>query len=395
MTTYRYIARDEQGKEITGSLDASSLDQARLALRDRGLQVREVAAIEAEPDVPTPKPLTAADSAELANEIARVSSTNVPLAPGLRAAADESDNRRVRSALLWMATKVEQGQSLEEVIRQAGDALPSYVAGLMLAALRSSSLSDALLALVEHQRVMRSLRRSLVGSLAYPLVILVLAILIVSYIVMHITGFTENMARGFGMELPYATRMLISIRHTGIWILLAVVITIAVMISIYRVIGGRAAWQRLLSSLPLVGAFVHWSGLTDWTGLMHMLLSNGVTLPESLRLAGDGSRNANVARISRQLADDVARGRSMADILSTTSQFPMSLVPLIRWGEQKGTVAESMRIGQQALERRLLIRAQLVQSVIPPTVFILLGCVISFVVAASFMPLISLISVLS
>ena len=395
MTTYRYIARDQQGQDCAGSIDATDAEQARLMLRDRGLDVREVTPTEIASAVPPTGALSASESTELVESVARLSNSNVPLAPGLRAAADESDNRRVRNALLWMATQVEQGQSLEEVVRKAGDLLPPYVAGLMLAALRSGTLGDALLALVEHQRVMRSLTRDIASSLAYPLTVLALSCVVVSYIVIHLTRFIAEFSSGFGLELPAATRLLLALGHAAVWILPGVLGSVAILALTYRAIGGRAAWQRLFTSLPLVGVFVHWAGIADWAGLMHVLLSNGLTLPESLRLAGAGMRNANVGRISERLADGVAHGRCMSELLSTTGQFPASIVPLIQWGEQGNAVAESMRIGRQAMERRVLIRAQLLQAVISPLLFIFLGCVILFVVAASFAPLIHLIRMLS
>ena len=83
-----------------------------------------------------------------------------------------------------------------------------------------------------------------------------------------------------------------------------------VLAVMFRVIGGRARWQRLMSTLPLFGALWQSTGVAEWSGLLSVLLKHEIPLPDALRLAGHGIRNAHIGHVSLRLADGVARGRT-------------------------------------------------------------------------------------
>ena len=116
------------------------------------------------PGTPFAKPpvsLSASDANELASHVAQVSAAKVPLAAGLRAAAEETASRRVSLALRWIADQVDQGRSLEDTLTHCGKLLPTYISGLILAAARTGTLGEALFELVEQQQSMRSVRHNI------------------------------------------------------------------------------------------------------------------------------------------------------------------------------------------------------------------------------------------
>ncbi len=71
------------------------------------------------------------------------------------------------------------------------------------------------------------------------------------------------------------------------------------------------------------------------------------------------------------------------------------MVPLLRVGEKSGALSDAFAAARVMFEKRVRTRAVLVQSLIPPVLFILIGCVASFVLYAQFAPLFSLINSLS
>ena len=82
-------------------------------------------------------------------------------------------------------------------------------------------------------------------------------------------------------------------------------------------------------------------------------------------------------------------------MMYTTHQMPASIIPLIEWGEKSGELPDSFRVGQEMFEKRARLRAMMLQSVIPPLLFVTAGSVILFIIVASFTPLIDLVSCLS
>jgi type II secretory pathway component PulF len=75
--------------------------------------------------------------------------------------------------------------------------------------------------------------------------------------------------------------------------------------------------------------------------------------------------------------------------------LPATLVPLVQWGEQAESLRDACELGQEMFEERARARAGMIQAVLPPLLFICVGCMVIFIVVGLFLPLINLISKLS
>lgn len=396
MAIYRYTAIDKHGQQETGSVEASSIEQAQSLLRERGLNVVDISEPERASSSPVAsETLSIGEATELAQYIAQLGASNIPLAAGLRAAAKESQNDCVGNALLWIAARIDQGQSLEAILTDSGTLLPKHVTGLLLAALRTGTFGSALLELIEHQQAMRALRRDFMRGYGYPLIVAAFASLIILFIVEYVTGSMEQMFMDFELQLPMMTRLLFWWRETGVLLLAAVIGCLAILAALYRLRVGKARWRWLVMSIPFCGPMFLWAGAADWAGLLSLLLKYEVPLPEALRLAGHGVHDAGMRQLSMRLADGVSRGRSLSQLITTFGRLPASLIPFVHWGENTGMLPDSLVLGQDMLQQWVRVRAQLLQSIVPPIMFIVVGSVLLFVVTSLFMPLINLVSCLS
>ncbi|MHB0956960.1 MAG: type II secretion system F family protein [Pirellulaceae bacterium] len=434
MTMYRYVAKTLSGEETAGVIHAASADEALDALLDRGFSDVQVTRMHADrqhtdrehadrehadreyedleyddqtPGAPgdpvvvatsveqSPFALSGKEANQLAQQVAQVSMAKVPLAAGLRAAAEETDNRRVSRALRWIADQVDQGRSLEDTLTHSGRFLPAHVSGLILAAARTGTLGEALMDLVEQQQSVRSLRREILSGLVYPLVVVGLAVVVLLYVIYFVMGPIGQMFDEFGLKLPAATQLVFWWRDTGWWILALALLGFLALLVLVRLLAGRARWQRLTSTMPLFGGLWQATAIAEWAGLLNVLLKHRMPLPEALRLAGHGMRNAHIGQISLRLADGVARGRSLSQMMFSYRSLPSSLIPLLEWGEKTGTLSESFGVGREMFAKRAGTRAALVQFLIPPILFIWIGSTVLFVVAATFLPLVDLVSKLS
>jgi len=389
MATYRYRATDATGKETAGQIEAPSADEARAALQRRGLVVMEVRATGDEAPSAGAR-LSREEADQLAEHLAQASAGHLPLGPGLHAAAAESELPRVAAALRWMAAEIERGRTLDAILADSDTPLPEHLRGLIRAALQSRDLPAVLAELVEHQRTARALRRGIAARLAYPLLVVCLAAVLLLAMVTFLSGSYWDMYEELRFELPLVTQMFYWWSGAG-WVLVAVAVVFAGIAAI-RLRRRGGSWFALTAAFPLVGPLWYWSALAEWCGLVRLLIEHRIPLPEALRLAADGVADDRLARFSRRLADGAAEGQSVWEMFSAMAEAPRSLVPLVRWGEQHGTLAEAFGTSRQILEARVRVRSALLQSILPPLLFIVIGCGIVFVVGALFAPLIEILS---
>ena len=398
MPTFRYRAQGEQGQPVEGNLAARDADDARQQLLDQGWEPLQIETLDADSEA-APERLTRREAEDVMAQLAELSSARLPLASGLRAAASESTNRRIAGALRCIARDVDQGKSIEDVLRDRRRMLPDYVSGLVQAATRTGRLGVALDELVEHQRLVRDVTWSVIGALAYPLVVLTLTLSLVSLMPLFIVPQFKRMFEEFELELPFATQWLIQISDMTIWCVRGggawiVLIGLAVVVVLYVGIPGvvRAAHgRRILATVPLFGVLWIWSSAARFARLLAVLVDNGITLPDALRLTGNGVGDANIREVCEYLREGVQQGHALSELMIDTPRLPASLVPLVRWGEKTGDLAEALRSGSEMLMERIRMRAVLLRSVSPPVVFVLVFLAVGFMVISLFMPLIALI----
>ena len=126
-------------------------------------------------------PLSDREGEVLLATVAGLALAQMPLAAGLRAASRESRGR-LSQALRAIADQVARGQTIEQICGEEGSALPSHLRGLVSAAARTGQLGTALEEVVGHQRAARLLRSRLFGSLAYPVLVLMLNGVVVAFL---------------------------------------------------------------------------------------------------------------------------------------------------------------------------------------------------------------------
>ncbi len=342
-----------------------------------------------------PSRMTTRQADELTAAVAAVTSDGLPLADGLRAAAIEASNGSVARELRRIADEVQRGRSLDDVFGDGQSHLPGYVAGLIRASLRTGDLGKVLIELVDHQQSVRDMWRTIRSALAYPALLLVLAIVIGVWIQWFLVGPMIEMFQDFQLTLPSITRFLAWVHEDGLRLCAGFLSAILVVATLFRVFGGAARWRRFVGAIPIVGALWHWSGVAELSRVLAVLMDQGIPLPEALRLAADGTRDADMSQLSRQLAGDVEQGRMLSELIASSSRLPPTLVPIVEWGEQSGELAEAFRRAGEMFEGRVAMRAELVQSIGPPLLFIFVAAVALTAIFGLYMPLIGMIQGLS
>ena len=396
MTTFRYTTRDRDGQERSRNIDAETLGEARRILQDQGTSIIQLSESQSETGSLTREArLTADDVQEWTEQVAQLSSASIPLAAGFRAAAAESINPRIAAAMRAIADEMDKGKSLEVALQEASRSLPSHVAGLVTAAARTGVLGSALTDLVEHQRLARATKRRMWDGFAYPIAVGIMAAILILVLLFWSSNSFERLFQEFEIQLPLMTRLLFWWRDYGVWVVGIAAVALLVGAFAYRKLRGEASWLRLVNTFPLLGPLGHWLGLSEWSRLLAVLLKHRVPLPEALRLAADGIRRRNLQEFSLALAEGADRGQILSDLLARSPDYPRAMIPIVRWGEKNGLLAQAFELGSQMFEQRVENRSVVLQSALPPLMFVAIGCCVLLVVGGLFFPLGVLIRALS
>ena len=109
-----------------------------------------------------------------------------------------------------------------------------------------------------------------------------------------------------------------------------------------------------------------------FTKRLAMMLQSGMPIVTSLEMLGDESHAKGAGRIAMSLADDVARGMSLANALSkfktVVGEFSISIVKV---GESSGTLPENLEYIATELKKKYDLQKQVVGALIYPCVIVM------------------------
>lgn len=334
------------------------------------------------------------DAAQVTAQVAALTQADLPLVPGLRAAAQEASSRRLATALTRVADGLEKGKSLDEALAGSGRTLRGHWSTVLSASQRSGHLREALLDLVEHDQALREAVRTAYSSIFYPAALLGLGMACFAFLHYFVIIDFVAMLQEFELNLPRSTSILVQLTDAGVW-LYVIPLCIVAGLMLSRLVLPRARWQRFVATVPIFGPMLHWCGVAQGTRAIAHLITQQIPLPEALRLGSQGLHDANVAEVWRLLAEEVERGTSLSAALLATHRVPASLAPLAYWGEQTHQLPAALLTASEMLEGRVRLRARLIRTVFPPVVFLVIAGAALFTVVALIAPLFGLIFNLS
>lgn len=321
---------------------------------------------------------------------AHITSLDMPLAAGLRAAAQEADSATVARALCDVAARLDQGQRLSEVVADARQ-LPPYLHGFLRAADQASDAGLMFAQWLENRRAARQHWRQVVATIAYPALTVALLVLVFVLFAIVVVGPFKVIVQDFQVRLSPSARAFFWMGDTGVWLFLGGLAIVGTGLIIARLFGGASNWSWLVMNVPLVGLLWHWTGVAEMLRYLSLLVERRVALPSALRLVADCVGDAYVAGQCRILARRVENGSSLTMALIAQRTLPLSIVPLVHWGERHDCLSEGLRSAAEMLEGRLQVRTAVLLQIVPPLIFLLIGGIILAIIGAFFGTIIPLI----
>ena len=399
MPRFTYSARDRGGKDVTDVLEAPSRKDALRLLAARGLQVvavqeagggraaRSVAGAAAVPVELTRKhrlPFLEAlhdllTSGMSAGEAVRLLSVRIK-EPGLR----------TLSGGLW--ERLSEGAPLSKAMGEFPAVFDASTVSLIQAGEATGSLKDTLERLIAHLNEQRDLRAKLLSALAYPVLLIVVACGLVLFFLFFLLPRLQTLFASLHGELPLSTKILVGganfALHYGPFIAVAAVLG---GISFWRwrqTEAGRLATDAWLLRLPLIGPFVVSQTVLAFSQTLGVLLANGITAVEALRMTERQIANRVHRRAFHGATDRVVEGEALSSSLGRTGCFPDLVLDRLTVGENTGNVVPSLheiaRNYQRIISGQLNVFVNVIATVVLLAVFVVVGFIAFAIVSAVF-----------
>lgn len=339
--------------------------------------------------------LSAEEAVEAMGQIAEITKTGLPLGPGLRALAAESGRGRTARMFRAMADRLDRGATFAEAIAAMGKRVPAHVRAVFTAGATGDHLVDSLEELIDLERSRLEFRRKIRTTAAYPVFLLLLLVCLYAFWgIMVVPTFQKNF-EGFEDCLPVMTQAVIALSGNTTIVLIGGLIMFMLLCWFIWILPGPGWLRQLQKCVPVIGPLRYWGGMIRFMRLMAILVECRIPLPEALRIASGACGDPDLWAAGNKAAACVEGGEPLVKGFTASRVFLPTIIPLVGWGQQNGTLANAFRTATEVFEQRAESQAELLAMMLLPCVFLIIFATVPFCIIALFMPLIPLIQCLT
>jgi len=393
---FQFIALDQAGKESKGLIEGDTAKHVRQILRERELfpvRVTEVAQKESrrQASFTLRRGISPGELALLTRQIASLSKSGLPLEEALLAVSEQNDQPRTKAILLGVRSKVIEGHTMADGLSEFPQAFPELYRATVAAGEHSGHLDIVLDRLADYTEARHELRQRVSNAMIYPVVLVVMAIGIISFMLATVVPKIVNVFQNSAAELPALTRGLIATSDFlhDYWILLIVGTAAAIygLRSILRRDEPRRRYHQLLLRLPVIGRLTRGINTARFTRTFSILTGSGVPVLEAMKISSEVIENLPMREAVTKAALKVREGGSISKSLEASKLFPPMMIHLVSTGEAGGRLEEMLTRSAAGQEREIdgLIAALL--GILQPLLIVIMGAVVLTIVLAILLPI--------
>ena len=289
---------------------------------------------------------------------------------------------------------IKAGNTLSSSLKKYPGNFSNLYISLVKSGEASGKLSDILLKLADNLEKSRDFKSKLKGAMIYPLIVISGMIGVMFIMVTFVLPKLMGLYKDFNIDLPITTKflMIISEFSAQFWpIIIGVVVVIGVIINRYiKTKAGKFSLDKLMLRLPVISNVVKVSALVDTTRTLSILIGAGVSILDALNIIIDTTNNMVFQNAFKNIYSKVEKGQSFGVSLEQEDIFPPILVQMAMVGEQTGQLDDTLgRLSKYfELESEMAIKAM--TTLIEPTILIVLGFGVGFLVMSVITPIYNL-----
>lgn len=404
MLTYKYIARNEQGKPKEGLLDVHSEDELVHLLQAQGLVVvsfKEVgktdnAAVKPEKKHSMHSGVKLDDLVTLAKQLQVLLSSGITLLRSLEIISLQVQSRNLFHAVEQMKKDISAGSSLKAAIAKYPSIFSTLWINIINTGETTGQLPFALEQLVAYLESSSSLQRKIKSALVYPVIVIFVAIAAVAVFIVKIIPMFADIYSGFDAQLPVFTQMIFAIcLNIKRYLLLIIGIIAAIIAGIryyWKTHEGRKHIDTMLLNLVLIGDIMKQIAAVRFASGLHMLITSGTPILHALEIASEISNNVVIKDTLQKVKESVREGRSMSKPMMETNIFPSMLAHMVAVGEESGALANMLDNAAKFYEERVDATISRLAAMFEPILIVVIGVVVGTLVIAMFLPIFGLSS---
>jgi type IV pilus assembly protein PilC len=398
--TFAYRAKDSQGQVITGSILADNENAVAVHIRGDGYFITQIKEQGDQKSLLTLienlHSVNIRDIAIFCRLFSTMIDAGLSLVTALNVLIEQTDNRRLKTALQDVYKKIKEGEALSRALGDHPRVFPSIMINMVEAGEMGGMLDDAFSRLAIHFEKEYKMNEKIKSAMAYPVVVCIIAVLAVSFILTNVLPTFVGMFEEAKINLPLLTSMLLLI---SVFLRNNALIIMAVMVVVFyglRLTLQKEKFKKKIDTftlkLPFVGMLTRKIGIARFSRTFSTLLHSGVPIITALEVVQKTIGNLRMMEALAGAQDGIKEGRSLALTLAESKMFTPMVTQMVSIGEESGALDKMLEKVADFYESDVDDVITRLNSIIEPLIIVALGIVIGVIVLAIMIPMFDIMS---
>ncbi|MBN1363956.1 MAG: type II secretion system F family protein [Syntrophaceae bacterium] len=394
---YKYKAINQMGEEISGKLEAESMENANAILVSRQLipiQVREKSTFEINAVFQSLSGINKVKPSDLilfTKQFHSMLVAGIPILRILSIQESQTENKSIKEATAKISRDINKGASLSDALRKFPKIFDNLYCDMIKAGEISGNVPivmERLIYIIEHEAKIRS---DIKSALRYPIIVLIaLAGAFIGLLTFVIPTFANVFVRA-GIQLPLPTRisMIVYDFLSNYWyFILAIMVGIVFgLLYYFKTSNGKFVRDSFLLEVPILGPLFQKSALSRFASIFSILQTSGVPVMQSLSILSATMGNEALTRAFDDVRERIKEGAGIATPLKSIKYFTPMVIDMLAVGEESGKIDEMMRAVSVHYDSEVEYAIKGLSDALTPILIVGLAAIVGFFALAIFMPM--------
>lgn len=399
MANYSYLAINQSGRDVTGTIEADSSEMAENMLLSQGLIPSKVTAARATGDGGSAfakfkeglNKVKIADLILFTKQFRSMMQAGIPILRLFQVLENQSQHKVLKNAIAVICRDIKAGATLHEAMKRH----PALFSPLYLSMINAGEVSGTvpsiltrLIDIIEHEA---KIKADIKSALQYPMIVLfALGAAFFVLLTLVIPKFAVIFSKS-GIEMPMPTQMAMWLYQAlaNYWYILigGAVILIFGLRSYIKTENGRYVVDAFFLKIPALGPLFLKAAMSRFASIFALLQGSGVPVMQALTILTETIGNKAISSEIDRVRVRVQEGQGIAGPLREAKYFTPMLVDMVAIGEESGNIEEMLSQVSIHYDDEVAYAVKTLSDLIGPVLMVGLAAVVGFFALAIFLPM--------
>lgn len=268
--------------------------------------------------------------------------SGVEVRQSFKLASNKVSDARCRAAFAEINVQISAGHEISAAMREQGRTFPELMIDMIEMSEGTGSLPEVLTHLAEHYENNLRLRREFVSSIAWPMIQLVAAVLIIALLILIFGMIPDNPG---GPNIRQLTFGLAGVSGALIW-LSGTLGSVVLLWFGYQIAIRMFAAKRVLDPLwlrvPVLGTCLRSFAIARFSWAYYLTQQSGMPMVRSLTASLKATNNGAFQGATPLICAGIREGEDLSVVLEASHLFPEEYMHMVSVAETSGTVPEML-----------------------------------------------------